>query len=138
MFETRYNDLDFGVGYWMPEGEITEMNVDEDAKAITFNLSNEMNGKFILSLPRGMISADDDQFILMNSDESESMDYDILESGEQYVTLEMTLPEGTNSVTVIGTTVVPEFGSIAILVLVVAIVAIIGLTKTRYLEISKI
>jgi len=45
MFETRYNDLDFGVGYWMPEGEITQMNVDEDAKAITFSLSEEMEGR---------------------------------------------------------------------------------------------
>ena len=65
------------------------------------------------------------------------MDYDILESGVQYVTIEMELPEGTNSVTVIGTAVVPEFGPIAILVLVVAIVSIIGLTRMRQFEIPK-
>jgi len=114
------------------------MNVDEDAKAITFSLSEEMEGKFILSLPRGMISAEDDQFVLINPETSEPMDYDILESGVQYVTLEMTLPEGTNSVTVIGTAVVPEFGSIAILVLVVAIVSILVITRTRQLETSRL
>jgi len=138
MFETRYNDLDFGVGYWMQEGEITQMNVDEDAKAITFSLSEEMEGRFILSLPRGMISADDDQFILIHPESSTPIDYQILESGVQFVTLEMTLPEGTNSITVVGTSIVPEFGGIAILVLVVAIVSILVITRTRQFEISRL
>ena len=138
MFETNYNDLDFGIGYWMPEGEITQMDVDEDAKSITFSLSEEMDGRFILSLPRGMISADDDQFILMNPETSEPMEYDILESGVQYVTLEMTLPEGTSSVTVIGTTVVPEFGAVVFVILVSSIVGIIIISKTRYMSLVKL
>ena len=138
MFETRYNDIDFGVGYWMPEGEITQMSIDEDAKAITFSLSEEMGGRFILSLPRGMISADDDQFILIHPETSTPIEYEILESGVQFVTLEMTLPEGTNSITVVGTSIVPEFGTVAILVLVVAIVSIVIITRTQKLEISKV
>ena len=50
----------------------------------------------------------------------------------------MTLPEGTNSVTVIGTAVVPEFGTITILVLAVTIVSIVIITRTRQFEISRL
>ena len=138
MFETRYNDLDFGVGYWMPEGEITQMSIDEDAKTITFSLSEEMGGRFILSLPLGMISASGNQFVLYDPVTSEEITYDVIESGVQFVTLEMTLPEGTNSITVVGTNVVPEFGTITILVLVVAIVSIVIITRTRQFEISRL
>jgi len=113
------------------------MNVDEDAKAITFSLSEEMGGKFILSLPRGMISADDDQFVLIHPETSEPVDYNILESGVQYVTLEMTLPEGTNSVTVIGTAVVPEFGTVAMAVLIISILCIVVISRTKQITMLK-
>ena len=97
-----------------------------------------MTGRFILSLPRGMISASGNQFVLYDPVTSEEITYEVIESGAQFVTLEMTLPKGTNSITVIGTSVVPEFGTIALLVLVIAIVSILVITRTRQLEISKL
>jgi len=138
MFETRYNDLDFGVGYWMPEGEITQMNVDEDAKAITFSLSKDMEGRFILSLPRGMISADDDQFILIHPGTSTPIEYEILESGVQFVTLSMTLPEGTNSITVVGTSIVPEFGTVTLAILIISILCVVVISRTKQITMIKL
>jgi len=114
------------------------MNVDEDAKAITFSLSEEMEGRFILSLPRGMISADDDQFVLIHPQTSTPIDYEILESGAQFVTLAMILPEGTNSVTVVGTSVVPEFGTVAMAILVISILCIIIISKTKQITLNKL
>ena len=138
MFETRYNDLDFGVGYWMQEGEITQMNVDEDAKAITFSLSQDMEGRFILSLPRGMISADGDQFILIHPGTSTPIEYEILESGVQFVTLSMTLPEGTTSITVVGTSVVPEFGTVTLAILIISILCIVVISRTKQITMIKL
>lgn len=133
MFDTKYNDLDFGVGYWMPEGQITQMDVDEEAKSITFGFSDKIKGRLVLSLPQGMISAEDDKFILLNPTTSQQISYEIIESGSQYVTLEMTLPEEIGSITVIGTNVVPEFGSVTLAILIISIISLVLISRTKVL-----
>lgn len=138
MFDTRYNDIDFTVGYWMPEGQITQMDVDEDSKAITFGFSDKISGRLVLSLPRGMITANDDQFVLLNPATSRQIIYEAIESGSQYVTLEMTLPEEMGSITVVGTNVVPEFGSFVLVILVISIIITIIILKTRQFPMIKL
>ncbi|MBM3904389.1 MAG: PEFG-CTERM sorting domain-containing protein, partial [Thaumarchaeota archaeon] len=50
-------------------------------------------------------------------------------------TLQMNLPEGASSLTVVGTAVVPEFGFLAPLVLILAIIPIILAKKFSHFHI---
>ena len=138
MFETKYNGIDFGVGYKIPTGEITTMNVNTDEKSITFGFSNKVSGKALLSLPRVMITANNDQFVVLDPTTSQRISYDVIESGSQYVTLEMTLPTEMDSVMVVGTTVVPEFGSIVMAILVISILCIVIISRTKQIRIIKL
>ena len=52
--------------------------------------------------------------------------------------LAIPIPSGTEEIEIIGTTVVPEFGTIAMLILVVAITSLIVITKTRFVTLPKI
>jgi len=138
MFDTRYNDIDFRIGYWIPQGQIKQIDVDEDEKSITFEFSQKVSGKVLLSLPRGMISAGNDQFVLLNPATSQRISYEVIESGSQYVTLETTLPTEMDSIMIVGTSVVPEFGAITTIVLLVAIIGIVTIIRTRQFLITNI
>lgn len=129
MFETNYNDIDFGVSYKMTKGTISGMKVDEESKSITFSFIDNEIGELILSLPRGLISATEDDFVVMGAKSSQQIEYEIIESGRNHVTLKMALPEGLQELTIVGTSVVPEFGEIAIIVLVILIFMIIIMTR---------
>jgi len=129
MFETIYNDIDFGVSYKMTKGTISGMKVDEESKSITFSFVDNEMGELILSLPRGLISATEDDFVVMDAKSSQLIEYEIIESGRNHVTLKMALPEGLQELTIVGTSVVPEFGEIAIIVLVILIFMIIIMTR---------
>ena len=59
----------------------------------------------------------------------DKLEYEIIESTPQYVTLKLIIPADTNEVSIVGTSVVPEFQEIVILVLVVAILPIIVLSR---------
>ena len=52
-------------------------------------------------------------------------------SSEEFVTLKFMVPDYAKQVTISGTTVVPEFGIFAILVLVIAISSTIILFRSR-------
>ena len=127
MFESIYNQIGFAVSYLM-KGTISGMAVDEESNSITFSFIDNEAGEFIISLPRGLISASNGGFVVIDAATSEHIEYELIESGSNHVTLLMTLGE-IEALTIVGTSVVPEFGEIAIIVLVISILAIIVMTR---------
>jgi len=136
MFETTYDNIDFGISYLMEEGSITEMKVDEDAKSVTLNLENVREGEFLISLPSGLITAPDDNFVILLPG-LPPLQYEVVESSSEYTTLKIDMPEGTSEVTIVGTNVVPEFGIMAIAILVVSILGIVVVTRKHRLGFEK-
>ena len=86
-----------------------------------------------ITLPRALIDAklngeDDDFFVLVDGEE---VDFDETTTSTDR-TLTIAFPDGAEEIEIIGTFVVPEFGTIAVLILAVAIISIIAVsTKTR-------
>jgi predicted secreted protein with PEFG-CTERM motif len=116
----------------MEDGSITEIKVDEDAKSITLKLENVREGKFLISLPSGLISAFNDNFVILLPG-LPPLQYEVVDSSSGHTTLQIDLPEETSEVTIVGTNVVPEFGMITMAILVVSILAIVTLTRTSRL-----
>jgi len=98
---------------------------------VTVNSTSD--GTVTLQLPRNLIDAktnsgQDDSFIILIDGaevktESES-------ANNEYRTIAIKFLQGDKDIEIIGTQIVPEFGPIAALVLVIAIVSIIAISKT--------
>jgi len=131
VLKTGYDDNDFDISYLLNNGSIEEMKVDEESKSVTFSLNSD-KGEVLISLPRGLINAVADKFIVFDSD-SKEIDYEIVESESEYVILKMVLPDGKKEITVSGTSVVPEFGTLVIAIFVVSILVIVAISRTSRL-----
>jgi len=136
MIETSVDDKDFGVSYKVSNGTIREINVNHESTSVTFKLENVTEGEIIISLPRELISALDNEFIVLVTGLEQEIEYEIVKSNVAYVTLKMTLPEGIDDLTIVGTSVVPEFGVMAMIILVVSLLSMIALTKRQKLRLS--
>ena len=85
-----------------------------------------------IKLPREVIDAkfgeeDDDFFVVIDGLE---VNFDETKTGnERTITVEFL--EGTEEIEIIGTSIVPEFGTIAILILVVSIFSVIFASKSK-------
>ncbi|MEM4253124.1 MAG: PEFG-CTERM sorting domain-containing protein, partial [Candidatus Nitrosotenuis sp.] len=127
-----YNNMDFPIKYEMA-GAIAGLEVNEESKSITLLLEYVVGGELTLRIPRTLIDAIDDNFVVFASaSPQKQIDYDIISSTSDYYTLKMNLPENTRTLTIVGSKVVPEFGTLAILVLVSALFAVLIKTSNRF------
>jgi predicted secreted protein with PEFG-CTERM motif len=95
-------------------------------------------GTISLDLPRSVIDAksdgtDDQFFVLVNGEETNFQET----ARANTRTLSITFPAGTEEIEIIGTFVVPEFGTIAALILAVAIISIIAVSARSRLNVLK-
>ena len=101
------------------------------------------NGNLILKFPRESFDAQksdgaDDTFIILISKENNEpknfvqVEYEEIAVSSDYRTVRIPLEEGDKWVEVIGTYVIPEFGSIVIIILIVAVSSSIIISKSRF------
>ena len=105
----------------------------DDATLIVHLFGADDDGELEITLNSDIITAFDDgtYFVLVNGEEAE-----FSQDGN-----DLTIPfeAGTEKIEIVGSVVVPEFGTIAMIVLAVAIVSIIAITaKTRTALIPKL
>ncbi|MDE1770393.1 MAG: hypothetical protein KGI28_07585 [Thaumarchaeota archaeon] len=108
---------------------IVDSSVSTKDKSVNFVLvgKTDTNSTLILKLPTGLISG---PFIGVFEDGKIITDYTITnETGDTIISIPIT-PVSEN-ISIVGTTVVPEFGPIAGIVLVLSIVAIVTITRFR-------
>jgi len=124
---------DFMLSYTIRGGSLLNVNPDDDANSLILTISTTSDGELTITLPRALIDAkingeDDDFFVLVDGEE---VDFDeTATSTDRTLTIEF--PDGAEEIEIIGTFVVPEFGTIAALILAVAIISIIAVSaKTR-------
>ncbi len=123
----------FQVGYDITGGTITDMTINPQDTSLIVSLQSSTDGNLTLTLPRSLIDAkdganDDNFFVLVDG-----ADTDFAENKTSTDrTITVGIPQDTTQVEVIGTQVVPEFGALASIVLVVAIISIVAVSaKTR-------
>jgi len=107
-------------------------NSDDDTLVVHLFGADD-DGELKITLNRDIITPFDDgsYFVLINSEE--------VEFEQMGNTLHIRFEAGTEKIEIVGSVVVPEFGTIAMIVLAVAIVSIIAITaKTRTALIPKL
>ena len=132
----------FDVGYTIRGGEVFSIWMDQSNYSVGVLLQDvNSNGNLILKLPTESFDAKTDgeniDFIVLISKEDEhaeqvQVEYEEIAVSSDYRTIRIPLEEGDKWVEVIGTYVIPEFGSIVIIILVVAVSSAIIISKSRF------
>ena len=134
----------FDVQYTMKGGIISSMNLNQKNLSLEINISTSSDGNLNINLPRDSIDSIDNngqdiKFIVLmyeaNSEIPVQTDFRNEETGDQYRSIDIPVKNGDTKIEIIGTHVVPEFGTIAMIVLAVAIVSIIAVSAKSRLSI---
>ena len=129
----------FVLSYTITGGSVTSVTPDDDANSLIIGIMTTSDGVLTITLPRELIDAkingaDDTFFVLIDGEEVEFEET----KTENARTLTIAFPDGAEEIEIIGSFVVPEFGTIAALILAVAIISIIAVSaKTRLSIIPK-
>ena len=136
------NSGTFDVGYTIRGGEVFSISIDQSSYSVDVLLQNvNSNGNLILKLPTESFDAKTDgkniDFIVLISKENDpagqvQVEYEEIATGDNYRTIRIPIEEGDSEVVVVGTYVIPEFGSIVIIILVVAVSSAIIISKSRF------
>jgi len=136
------NSGTFDVGYTIRGGEVTGIAMNMDRYSLLVETTVNANGNLILKLPRESFDAQgdgkDNTFIVMISKENNEpkdfvqVEYEEIATSSDYRTIRIPLEDGDKWVEVVGTYVIPEFGSIVIIILVVAVSSAIIISKSRF------
>ena len=124
----------FDVEYTIRGGDVENMIIDPDIFALIVVIDSEDDGNITLDLPRDSIDAkkangsDDTYIILIDGIE---VPYEQISQNSVQRTIKIDFEEGDSDIEIIGTFVVPEFGTIAILVLAVMTISVIVLSRNR-------
>ena len=151
------NSRTFDVGYTIRGGEVESIIMHqgddyEQRYSILIGTTMNSNGNLILKLPRESFDAQHDDedvtFIVMISKDDgvdgvdlhhtatrlnyEQVEYEEIATSSDYRTIRIPLEKGDQWIEVIGTYIIPEFGSIAIIILVVAVSSAIIVSKSKF------
>lgn len=125
----------FDVEYSIRGGTVEDMIVDSEFFALKVQVDAVDEGVMTLDLPREFIGAEkqdgkDDVFIIL-IDKIE-VPYKESEANSKSRIITINFEQGDSEIEVIGTYVIPEFGTIVIVTLLVGVTAMILITKTRF------
>ena len=142
MFEVKIPGAGtFDVPYTMKGGIVTGMELNQNDLALEINIQTKSDGILDINLSRESIDSlsnagQDIDFIISiyekDSDIPTQTDYMKIKADDSHRALSIPIENGDEKIVIIGTHVVPEFGTIAMIVLAVAIVSIIAVSaKSR-------
>jgi len=125
------------ISYEITNGKIINIMTDMDAKSLLIDIEAWDDGSITLTIPRSVLDAkindgDDDEFFVLV--DGEEVDFEeITTSTDRTLTIEFSA--GSEQIEIIGTFVIPEFGTIAAMILAVAIISIIAISAKSRLSI---
>jgi predicted secreted protein with PEFG-CTERM motif len=132
-FDLTAEGQTYPVEYMITGGSVENMTIHGENQTLGVTINSMSNGTLALRLPREVIDSqtaegEDADFaaFIDNAEFQEPGELD--EPAEDTRTILIGFPAGTGSIDVIGTSVIPEFSTIAVVVLAVAIVGIIMAT----------
>jgi len=112
------------ISYEITNGKIINIMTDMDAKSLLIDIEAWDDGSITLTIPRSILDAkindgDDDEFFVLVDGEEVNFE-EITTSTDRTLTIEFSA--GAEQIEIIGTFVIPEFGTIAAMILAVAII----------------
>ncbi len=123
----------YSITYTITNGKVLDIKANTQSKSLTVTIQTTGDGLLTITMPRALIDAKksdgtDDQFIVLNDGEQNGQANETLNTNTDR-TLAIPFKNGTQQIEIVGTFVIPEFGPIAALVLTIAIVSIIAISK---------
>ena len=134
----------FDVPYTMKGGVVSSMEIIKKNLSLQIGILTETDGNLDIKLSRDNIDSlsnkglDIDFIVLIyekNSNIPIQTEYTVINSDDAYRAISIPIKNGDDKVEIIGTYVIPEFGTIAMIVLAVAIVSIIAVSAKSRLSI---
>ncbi|MFB5638816.1 MAG: PEFG-CTERM sorting domain-containing protein [Nitrosopumilus sp.] len=124
----------FDVEYTIKGGTVKNMIVDSDTFAVIVQIDATDEGSITLDLPREFIGAEkqdgkDDTFIILIDGIEVAYQESVVLADSRVITIEF--EQGDSDIEIIGTYVVPEFGAIAMMILIVGILMTILVTRNK-------
>ena len=127
------------ISYEITNAKLLNIIPDLDAVSLLIYIKTTDEGSITLSLPRSILDSsinggDDEFFVLIDGEE---VDFEeIRTSADRTLTIDFFA--GTEQIEIIGTFVIPEFGTIAAMILSVAIISIVAISaKSRLNMLSR-
>ncbi|WP_157928342.1 PEFG-CTERM sorting domain-containing protein [Candidatus Nitrosotalea okcheonensis] len=132
----KVDGTDFSVTYSITNGKVIGMKIDTNSKSLVVSIQTTGDGVLTMTLPRGLIDAKngntDAPFVVMNDGQESTFDQTSTTTTDR--TLSIPFTSGTSQIEVVGTFAIPEFGTVAAAVLVIAIVSIIAISSKTELR----
>ena len=134
----------FDVPYTMKGGVVTNMELIQNDLSLEIDILTESDGILDINLSRESIDSlsnagHDIDFIVSiyekDSDIPTQTDYIKIKADDSHRAISIPVKDGDEKIRIIGTHVIPEFGTIAMIVLAVAIVSIIAVSAKSRLSI---
>jgi predicted secreted protein with PEFG-CTERM motif len=116
---------------------VTKATVSSATTSLVLMIDAQSDGSISLMIPRSVLDStsgdeDTDFIVLVDGEEA---DFEEIDSDATSRTLDITFSEGSSQIEIIGTFAVPEFGTMAAIILAVAIVSIIAVSARTRLSI---
>ena len=136
------NEGTFDIPYTMKGGTVQSILLNQENLGLDININTTSDGSITLELNRNYIDSikpdgtnEDFIIIVYNLQVNEPVQTEFLdlESTDESRVIQIPIKSGDNLIQIIGTFVIPEFGTITQFVLIIAIFSIIAITaKTKF------
>jgi predicted secreted protein with PEFG-CTERM motif len=124
------NDEVYCIPYSINGGTVLSGTLSVASKTLTVNIQANDDGQITLNIPRSVLDSksgnNDQSFVVLVDGEEKDTSTETTTSDTRTVTIPFTA--GVGQIEIIGTQIVPEFGTIAALVLAIAIISIIAVS----------
>ena len=118
------------ISYEITNGKVINSIPDLDAVSLLLYIESTDDGSITLTIPRSVLDAtinsEDDQFFVLV--DGEEVDFEEIATSTER-TLIINFLAGAEEIEIIGTFVIPEFGTIAAMILAVAIISIVAISS---------
>jgi len=135
------NSGTFDLEYTASGFDIKDAELNQDRYSILIEITENSGGNLVLKLPRESFDSKtgddtDEIFIVLVSKDNQSDNFievqiTEIETTSDFRTINLQIEEDEKFIEIIGTYVIPEFGSIVIMILLVAITSAIVISKNK-------
>ncbi|MFM7861156.1 MAG: hypothetical protein ACKO7Y_00140 [Candidatus Nitrosotenuis sp.] len=110
------------------DGELLAMDIDKESKSLLVGLDGTQESTFEITFPSELLSAENGDFVVLVDGLEE--DYTITYDNDKQ-TLTLPIPEETQEIEIIGTSVIPEFpfGVLAVMGVIVSVAVVFSRSR---------
>ena len=137
------NSGSFDLGYSIIGGEVRDIILNQDNYSILTEIDADSNGNLVLKLPRENIESKtndgmDEIFIILisktglDSEDFVEVQFEEIETGPDFRTVRIQFEEDDRWIKIVGTYVIPEFGTMVTMILLIAVTTTIVMYKSKF------